>query len=102
MFGLGGVFVEVIRDVVFRALPLSPADAHEMLGELRYKKMLEGARGAPPVDKEALADLLLRVSQIAASHPEIAEIDLNPVIARSDGYTIADARVILSGTIDPQ
>jgi acetyltransferase len=96
MLGLGGVFVEVIRDVVFRALPLSPADAHEMIGELRYKKMLEGARGAPPVDKEALADLLLRVSRIAALHPEIVEIDLNPVIARADGYTIADARVILS------
>lgn len=96
MFGLGGVFVEVIRDVVFRALPLTPADAQEMIGELRYKTMLDGARGAKPADKQALADLLLRVSQIATLHPEISEIDLNPVIARSDGYTIVDARVILN------
>ena len=96
MFGLGGVFVEVIRDVVFRALPLAPADAHEMIAELRYKTMLDGARGAEPADKQALADLLLRVSQIASLHPEIAEIDLNPVIARSNGYTIVDARVILN------
>ncbi len=96
MFGLGGVFVEVIRDVVFRALPLAPADAHEMIAELRYKTMLDGARGAEPADKQALADLLLRVSEIASLHPEIAEIDLNPVIARSDGYTIVDARVILN------
>jgi acetyltransferase len=96
MFGLGGVFVEVIRDVVFRALPVSPADVEEMLGELRYKAMLEGARGLPVVDKAALCELMLKVSALATAHPEIAEIDLNPVIAHASGYTIADTRMILS------
>jgi len=97
MFGLGGVFVEVIRDVVFRALPLSQADVEEMLRELRYKAMLEGARGLPAVDKSALVDLMLKVAALAAAHPEIVEIDLNPVIAHASGYTIADARMILAG-----
>ncbi|MGZ5166818.1 MAG: acetate--CoA ligase family protein [Burkholderiales bacterium] len=96
MFGLGGVFVEVIRDVVFRALPVSPADVEEMLGELRYQAMLEGARGLPAVDKDALCELMLKVSALATAHPEIVEIDLNPVIAHASGYTIADARMILA------
>ena len=95
MFGLGGVFVEVIRDVAFRAMPLSEADVEEMLSELRYKKMLEGARGLPAVDKAALTQLILKVGALALAHPEIAEIDLNPVIAHGKGYTIADARMIL-------
>lgn len=95
MLGLGGVFVEVIRDVVFRALPISEADAEEMLGDLRYKAMLEGARGLPAVDKAALRELMLKVSALAGAHPEIVEIDLNPVIAHASGYTIADARMLL-------
>ena len=94
MFGLGGVFVEVIGDVVFRALPLTLEDAHEMIAGLRYASMLDGARGAQPVDRPALADLLLRVSGIAQLHPKIAEIDLNPVIAHGEGYTIVDARML--------
>lgn len=96
MFGLGGVFVEVIRDVIFRALPLSQADVEEMLRELRYKAMLEGARGLPAVDKSALVNLMLKVAALAAAHPEIVEIDLNPVIVHGSGYTIADARMILA------
>ena len=95
MFGLGGVFVEVIRDVAFRALPLTEADVQEMFGDLRYRKMLEGARGLPPVDKPALTQLILKLSALATAHPEISEIDLNPVIAHGNGYTIADARMIL-------
>jgi acetyltransferase len=94
LFGLGGVFVEVISDVVFRALPITLDDAREMIGDLRYAAMLDGTRGAEPVNREALADLLLRVSRIAQLHPQIAEIDLNPVIARADGYTIVDARMV--------
>jgi acyl-CoA synthetase (NDP forming) len=95
MLGLGGVFVEVIRDVVFRALPVSEADVEEMLRDLRYKAMLEGTRGLPAVDKAALRELMLKVSALAGAHPEILEIDLNPVIAHAVGYTIADARMIL-------
>ena len=68
-----------------------------MLRELRYKAMLEGARGLPAVDKSALVDLMLKVAALAAAHPEIVEIDLNPVIAHASGYTIADARMILAG-----
>jgi len=96
MFGLGGVFVEVIRDIVFRALPLTELDANEMIADLRYQEMLNGARGVEPVDRKMIADLLLRVSAFAAAHPEIAEIDLNPVIARGSGYSIVDARMILA------
>jgi acetyltransferase len=66
-----------------------------MLRDLRYKAMLEGPRGLPPVDKPALRDLMLKVSALAGAHPEIMEIDLNPVIAHGVGYTIADARMLL-------
>lgn len=99
MFGLGGVFVEVIRDVVFRALPLALADAQEMLVGLHHYAVLNGVRGSGPIDKEALINLLMKVSQIATLHPEIVEIDLNPVIAHEKGYSIVDARMILT-TVD--
>ena len=98
MVGLGGVFVEAIRDVVFRAIPVSTADALEMLGEIRAQPMLAGVRGLPPVDRAAIADLLVKVSTLAAAHPEIVEIDLNPVIARADGYSVVDARMLLAST----
>ncbi len=95
MFGLGGVFVEVIGDVVFRGLPLTREDARDMIGGLRHTAMLEGARGAEAVDREALAELLFRVAGIAERHPQIVEIDLNPVLAHGDGYTVVDARIVL-------
>ncbi len=95
LFGLGGVFVEVIRDVVFRSLPLSDLDAKEMVASLRYGKMLDGVRGLPMVDRKALAKLLLDVSRFATAHPEIAELDLNPVVASDSGYAIVDARMLL-------
>ncbi|MEP1199066.1 acetate--CoA ligase family protein [Tateyamaria sp.] len=96
MFGLGGIFVEVLKDVSFRALPMSEADAYEMVDEIKSRKILEGARGALPVDKTALVDLMMKVSQLALAHPEIKEIDLNPVILRQDGYDVVDARMILN------
>src|SRR5690606_451352 len=95
-FGLGGVFVEIMRDISFRAIPITRADAMEMVEEIRHKDVLKGVRGNAPVDKEWVVDLLLRVSAIAAAHPEIAEIDLNPVVAHHDGTSIVDARIILS------
>jgi len=95
MFGLGGIFVEALRDVSFRAVPLSRADADEMIGEIKAKAMLDGLRGLPRVDRAAIADLLVKISQLAAACPEIQEIDLNPVIATEGGYAIADARMIL-------
>jgi acetyltransferase len=96
MFGLGGIFVEVLKDVVFRAIPLSAADAHEMLEEIASSKILDGVRGKSAVDRAALVDLILKVSACALAHPEITEIDLNPVIVHKNGYDVVDARIILS------
>ncbi len=95
VFGLGGVFVELIGDVVFRALPLEQEDAREMIGGLRHAAVLDGARGNAPVDREALAALLLAVARVRQHHPQIAEIDLNPVIAHAGGLMPVDARVTL-------
>jgi acetate---CoA ligase (ADP-forming) len=96
LFGLGGIFVEVMKDVAFRTLPLTRDDAAELLAEIKGRTMLDGVRGMPPVGRKALVDLMLRLSTLALTHPEIAEIDLNPVIARADGYEIVDARMILA------
>jgi len=95
MFGLGGIFVEVLKDVAFRSLPLSAADAAEMLDEIKAKAILGGVRGAPPVDRAAIIDLMLRISQVCLAHPEIVELDLNPILAYADGYALVDARMIL-------
>jgi acetate---CoA ligase (ADP-forming) len=77
MFGIGGVLVELLRDVVFRAVPLTEADAWAILEGIKAKAVLDGVRGAPPVDRAALVRLLLRVSELVAAFPEIAELDLN-------------------------
>jgi acetate---CoA ligase (ADP-forming) len=96
MFGLGGIFVEVLKDVSFRALPLRREDALEMIAEIRGSSLLDGARGIPPIDRNRLADLILDVTRLAAAHPDIKEIDLNPVILTNDKYVIADARMVLA------
>lgn len=98
MFGLGGVFVEVIRDVVFKAMPLSARDAQEMLAQLRYPQMLDGVRGTAPVNRQALIELLLHVSDFMMAHADIAELDLNPIIANDVDCCIVDARMVLSAT----
>lgn len=95
MFGLGGVFVEILEDVAFRAIPVSRKDASSMIDQIKARRILEGARGESAVDKEALVEFLVKVSGIVAAHPEISELDLNPVIAYSDGYAVVDARVIV-------
>jgi acetyltransferase len=95
MFGLGGIFVEVLEDVAFRAIPLSRDDARSMVDQIKARKILEGARGEPAVSKDALVELLLKVSSIVDAHSEILELDLNPVIAYDDGYAVVDARVIV-------
>ena len=97
MFGLGGVLVEVLKDVAFRLVPLERRDAVEMLDEIKGSALLDGYRGAPAVSREALVDLLLQVSAFIYSHPEINELDLNPVFAYPDGATAVDARIIVSG-----
>src|SRR5262249_33730894 len=95
MFGLGGVLVEGLKDVVFRSLPLTQDDARSMLAEIRASRVLDGVRGAPPADKEALVRLMLGISILCATYPEIAELDLNPVLAYSQGVGILDARILL-------
>lgn len=95
MFGLGGIFVEVLKDVAFRSLPLTAADAAGMLDEIKAKAILGGVRGAPPVDRDAIIDLMLRISQVCLAHPEIVELDLNPILAYADDYALVDARMIL-------
>src|SRR5205807_8173332 len=81
MVGLGGIHVEVLKDVAFAPVPLGPDEALELLGELRGAALLDGVRGAKPSDKPALAELMATLSRFAADHADmVAEIDLNPVI----------------------
>jgi acetyl-CoA synthetase (ADP-forming) len=98
MFGLGGIMVEVMKDVSFRIVPLTGKDAGEMVAEIRGTRVLEGIRGKKPSDVQAVRDLLLRISDLVARHPEIEEMDLNPVIVHEKGLTVADSRVVVSGT----
>lgn len=97
MFGLGGTFVELLRDVAFRIHPLTDVDAREMVRSIRAYPLLEGWRGSPPGDVAAVEELLLRVSRMIEDLPEIAEMDLNPlrVLSPAQGCTVADARVLL-------
>lgn len=94
-FGLGGIYVEILKDVVFRLIPIEPEDATEMLSEIKAAKILNGVRGQPPVDKKALEDLLIKTSNFVADNPEIEELDLNPVFASEKGVSVVDARIIL-------
>jgi acetyl-CoA synthetase (ADP-forming) len=95
MFGLGGIFVEILRDVSFRLVPIDRADAEEMIREIKAYKILEGTRGMPKADKEALIDILLKTSDMLMDCPEIKELDLNPILVYRRGAKIVDARVIL-------
>jgi len=100
MFGLGGILVEVVKDVSFRVLPLSRSAANKMITDIKSAPILEGFRGMPPVDKKAIADLLLTISEIIEAYPQIREMDLNPVMAYENGLSIVDARIILNrGTV---
>lgn len=95
MFGLGGIFVELLEDVTFRRVPIGKKAALNMIEGIRTKKILDGARGQPPVDKEALADDLLRIGQLLADFPQIKEIDINPVFGLRKGAVVADGRLII-------
>jgi acetyl-CoA synthetase (ADP-forming) len=97
MFGLGGVFTEVFKDVTFRVAPLSAADAKEMLGETRGSAVLRGARGGVVADEDALVAALLGVSRLMVEREDIAELDLNPVLAGAASAMALDARVIIEG-----
>ena len=94
-FGLGGVLVEVLKDITFRLAPVTREDALSMLDGIQAAEMLKGVRGGKPVDREALADVIVNVSRLVNDVPEIVELDLNPVFAREDGATAADVRIVL-------
>ncbi|MEV0802115.1 acetate--CoA ligase family protein [Kribbella sp. NPDC050281] len=94
-FGLGGVLVEVLKDVTFRLAPLSGDEARAMVDGIGAHEMLNGVRGAKPVDKDAVADLIQRLSDLVDDFPQFAEVDLNPVLAGPDGATAVDFRIIV-------
>ena len=96
VFGLGGVATDVLADRAARLAPLTDADADELIRSIRSAPLLLGYRGSPPADLTALQDLLLRISRLADDLPELAELDLNPVIARPDGVAAVDARIRLA------
>jgi acyl-CoA synthetase (NDP forming) len=96
MFGLGGVLVEVLKDVAFRIVPIMPRDAREMVREIQGYPLLQGYRGQAPADLEALEGLLLKLSQFVEEHPEIEELDLNPVFAYPKGALAVDARIVIA------
>ena len=95
MFGLGGIFVEVLKDVSFRLVPITRGDAVEMVREIKAYKILEGVRGMPPADQETILDILMRTSEMLVECPEIKELDLNPILVYEKGAKIVDARVVL-------
>lgn len=97
-FGLGGIYVETLKDVTFRVAPFSPQEARQMLEEIRARSILDGVRGQPPADKEAIVDILLRIGQLVQDFPEIAELDINPVIVfpEGQGALAIDMRLVLS------
>ena len=97
MFGLGGIFAEILQDVVFRVAPLGRRDALEMLRRVRSHRVLDAVRGLPAVDDESLCASLMAVGRIGLDHPEVSAIDVNPLIVRRGTPIAVDALVVLSG-----
>ena len=94
-FGLGGVLVEVLKDITFRLAPATKDDALSMLDGIQAHDMLKGVRGGDPVSREALADVIVKVSQLVSDFPEIVELDLNPVFATKKDAIAADVRIVV-------
>jgi acyl-CoA synthetase (NDP forming) len=95
MFGLGGIFVELLKDVTFRVAPITRQDAEEMITEVKAYPLLKGYRNTPPSDIKAIVTVLLNTSKLIMDYPEIKELDLNPVMAYEKGAKTVDARIIL-------
>ncbi|MEM0058075.1 MAG: acetate--CoA ligase family protein [Candidatus Bathyarchaeia archaeon] len=95
MFGLGGVFVEVLKDVTFRIAPITEEEAREMITEIKAYPLLKGYRNLPPADIGAIAKILVNTSKLVMEHPEIRELDLNPIMVYEKGAKTVDARIIL-------
>ncbi len=96
MFGIGGIFTEVIKDVSFRVAPLTEMDAEEMIDEIRMKKLLDEFRGSPAVDKKQLVKALVGIGDLGYKNSEIAEIDINPLIISGSKPVVVDALVVLT------
>jgi acetyl coenzyme A synthetase (ADP forming)-like protein len=97
MFGLGGIHVEALHDVSFRLAPVSEVDAVEMVSSIRGARLLDELRGEPAADRGALVEVIQRISQLVHAHPEISELDVNPLLAFPEGCTAVDARIALGG-----
>ena len=95
MFGLGGIFVEVLKDVTFRIAPITEDEAREMITEVKAYPLLKGYRNMPPADIEAIVQILLNASRLVMEHQEIKELDLNPIMVYEKGAKTVDARIIL-------
>jgi len=96
MFGMGGIFTEVYKDVAFRVAPLDKIDALNLIHELRGSRILEGIRGQPPADMNVLVDVLMDVSSLMLQHKAVSQLDLNPVLAYPDGLCAVDTRIVLA------
>jgi acetyl-CoA synthetase (ADP-forming) len=95
MFGLGGIFVEVLKDVTFRIAPITGDEAREMISEVKAYPLLKGYRNTPPADVDAIAKILLNTSKLVMEHQEIKELDLNPILVYEKGAKTVDARILL-------
>lgn len=93
MFGLGGIYVEVLKDVVFKIAPVTEVEAGEMLRSIKAAKLLDGVRGEKGINKEKVIDVIQRISKLVTDFPEIKEIDMNPIIALGDQVFVVDARI---------
>jgi acyl-CoA synthetase (NDP forming) len=96
MFGLGGIMVEVLKDVSFRLVPLTERDAGQMIDEIKGRPILDGVRGQPASDVAALRSAIVKVAKFVEDHPEVRELDLNPVFAYPDGALAVDARIVIA------
>ncbi|MCX8153242.1 MAG: acetate--CoA ligase family protein, partial [Candidatus Bathyarchaeota archaeon] len=94
-FGLGGIFVELLQDVTFKVAPITREDAQEMVTKVKAYPLLKGYRNTPPADIDAIVNILLSASKLVMDHPEIKELDLNPIVVYEKGAKAVDARIIL-------
>ena len=96
LFGLGGIFVEVLKDASFRVAPITDLDTRQMIREIHSYPILQGIRGQPPSDEDAIMGILQATSRMLLENPEIQQIDLNPVVVYGKGATVVDARILLT------
>lgn len=95
LFGLGGIYTELFKDVAFRLIPVEAEEARRMVDSIQSVPLLKGFRGKPGGDMDLLTDMIVKVSSLVAAHPEVAEMDLNPVMVYPQGAAVADARMVI-------